>query len=112
MIRNTQINTRVPSNGDIASGAVDFFIAGVQRDVVEGAKVGVHSWSDVVLEGDEVLEGNPEHDMYLDFYAEMGIFSDFYWFTLDAGTSDCLHYMTQEELLQYGLINHFRHKVC
>ena len=65
----------------------------------------MHSWSDGVLEGDEVPEGNPEHDICLDFYAEMGISSDFYWFTLDAATSDGLHYMTQEELLQYGLIN-------
>ena len=105
MIRNAGINTRVPADGDIASGAVDFFIAGVQRDVLAGGKVGVHSWSDGAIEGSEVSAGDPEHDLYLEFYAEMGIASDFYWFTLNAAPSDGLHYMTRDELQQYGLIS-------
>ena len=105
MIRAAGINTRVPSDGEIASGAVDFFIAGVLREVDEGGKVGVHSWSDGDLEGSEVPEGDAEHQMYLDFYSDMGIAADFYWFTLNAASSAELHYMTQDELQQYGLIN-------
>ena len=104
MIRGAGINTRVPSDGEIASGAVDFFIAGVRRDVMEGGMVGVHSWSDGEMEGSEVPESDAEHELYLAFYSEMGISSDFYWFTLDAAPSDGLHYMTQDELQLYGLI--------
>tara|TARA_B100000683_G_C12394660_1_gene517031 strand:+ start:522 stop:1043 length:522 start_codon:yes stop_codon:yes gene_type:complete len=105
MIRSANINTRVPINGEIASGAVDFFIAGVQRTVVEGGKVGVHSWSNGDVEGSEVPESDSEHDLYLNFYEDMGISSDFYWFTLNAASSDGLHYMTQDELREYELIN-------
>ncbi len=104
-IRSAGLNTRVPADGEIASGAVDFFIAGVQRVVVEGGMVGVHAWRDGSLEGSAVPQGDPEHDLYLDFYAELGIDREFYWFTLQAAPADGLHYMTQEELEQYGLIN-------
>lgn len=104
MIRDAGINTRVPEDGEIASGAVDFFIAGMQRDVIEGGKVGVHSWSDGILEGSEVPQEDPEHDLYLTFYTDMGIPNDFYWFTLNAAPSDGIHYMTQTELEQYELI--------
>ena len=104
LVRKAGINTRVPNNGQIYSGAVDFFIAGVQRTVVDGGIVGVHSWSDGFMEGSELPPDDPQHDMYEAYYQEMGISDDFYWFTLEAASSDDIHEMTQEELLLYSVV--------
>ncbi len=41
----------------------------------------------------------------VDYYADMGIDEEFYWFTLDAASSDGIHWMTQDELSSYGLTN-------
>jgi hypothetical protein len=103
MIRAAGINTLVPENGEIASGAVDFFIAGVERQVEDGGLVGVHSWSDGSREGADLPPEDSEHDLYEKYYSEMGISDQFYWFTLNAASSDDIHWMTQEELFQYGL---------
>ena len=105
MIRNAGINTRVLGNGEIASGAVDFFIAGVEREVLEGGKVGVHSWSAGAIEGSQLPKEDSEHDLYESYYEEMGISDDFYWFTLNAASSDSIHWMSRDELIEYGLIS-------
>jgi len=104
MIRNAGINTRVLANGEIASGAVDFFIAGVQREVEQGGSVGVHSWSSGSLEGSELPKEDSEHDLYEEYYLEMGVSDQFYWFTMNAASSDSIHWMTRDELIGYGLI--------
>ena len=104
LVRKARINTRVPENGEIYSGAVDFFIAGVQRMVIDGGIVGVHSWSDGSMEGNELPTEDPEHDMYETYYKEMGISEDFYWFTLEAAAADDIHEMTREELVQYSVV--------
>ena len=104
LVREEGINTRVPSDGEIYSGAVDLFIAGVEREYVDGGVVGVHSWSDGVVEGADLEMDAPVHSLYLEYYNEMGIPEDFYWFTLEAAPYDGIHEMTREEMLQYGLI--------
>jgi hypothetical protein len=35
----------------------------------------------------------------------MGVAEAFYWFTLDAASARDIHWMTQEELLTYGVVN-------
>ena len=103
LVREAGLNTRVPAAGEIASGAVDFFIAGVNREVAPGGRVGVHSWSDGQREGADLPRDRGAHDLYLDYYAEMGIDPSFYWFTLDAAGSDDIHWMTRDELSLHGL---------
>ncbi|MEL6179103.1 MAG: hypothetical protein AAFS10_09120, partial [Myxococcota bacterium] len=90
LIRQAELATHVPSNGVIASGAVDFFLAGTTRtaDVAGGARLGVHSWGGDGIEGADVPRNDPAHQLYLDYYAEMGIPADFYWFTLEAASAD------------------------
>ncbi len=105
LVREHGIDTHVGPKGEIASGAVDFFIAGVNRSVSEGGQVGVHSWAGGSLEGSELPRDDPEHELYLDYYAEMGVPEAFYWFTLDAASARDIHWMTQEELLTYGVVN-------
>ena len=108
LVRKHGLTTVVPSNGVIASGGVDFFTAGLNRVVEPCGKLGVHSWDEdgpdggIVL-GNEVPKTHENHLMFLEFYRDVGIPEDFYWFTLDAAPPQRIHWMTDEEILFYGL---------
>lgn len=105
LVRQHGFYTHVPSDGVIASGGVDFFLAGVERTAVSGAKLGVHSWAaGDGTTGDQVPRDDPQHKLYLDYYAEMGIPTDFYWFTLQAAPAEDIYFMTEAELVQYQMV--------
>lgn len=107
LVREYGWNTTVPSDGVIASGGVDFFVAGVERTIEEGAQLGVHTWGGGwwgQRSGADLPRDDPEHRRYLDYYAEMGIPAAFYWFTLDAAPADSIHNMTPDELVRYGIV--------
>lgn len=104
LVHERGVTTLVPADGEIASGGVDFFAAGEERIVEAGGELGVHSWATGDgLEGADLPRADPEHDVYLDFYAAIGIPEEFYWFTLDAAPADGIHPMTEDELLTYGI---------
>lgn len=104
-VREHGFHTHVPADGLIASGGTDFFIAGTTRTVENGGRVGVHSWAaGDDTEGADLPDDHPDHEPYLDYYWEMGIPEDFYWFTLDAAPSSDMHWMTQEELAHYEIV--------
>ena len=109
LIRESGMTTVVPSNGVIASGGVDFFTAGAHRIVEPCGKLGVHSWDDDgpdggIILGNEVPRDHELHAMFLEFYREMGIPEDFYWFTLEAAPPQRIHWMSDEEIVLYGLV--------
>ncbi len=104
IVRARGINTHVPANGVIASGGVDFYLAGLQRTLVEGAQIGVHSWADGDgTAGSDFPMDSSEHQKYLDYYTEMGIPLEFYWFTLTAAPPESIHNMTAAEITQYSV---------
>ena len=109
MVRKANLDTHVPAGGFIASGGTDFFIAGVNRSVVDGAKVGVHSWAGGDVEAKDLPKSSPEHTKYIEYYKEMGfsqkMAEDFYFFTIYAAPASSIYYMTQSELVLYGLID-------
>lgn len=102
LVRDAGLAVHVPADGVIASGGVDFFLAGTSRTWDEGAMFGVHSWSDGSNDGADIPRGDPSHRLYLDYYAEMGVDPDFYWFTLEAAPAASIHYMTAAELDRHG----------
>ena len=104
LLRASGVNTIVPVDGEIYSGGVDLFTAGVRRIVLDGGIVGVHSWKAGSMEGAELSEDDPEHEMYLLYYADMGIPEEFYWFTLQAAPSSGMHDRSREELEQYFIV--------
>ena len=74
MIREAGLDTRVPAGGSVRSGAVELFLAGVRREVEDGARFAVHSWRDNRgREARDFAAGAPEHRYYLDYYREMGM---------------------------------------
>lgn len=104
-IRRHGLDTHVPSGGLVASGGTDLFLSGRHRTCGDRAMVGVHSWSWMGDDGDQLPRDHEEHRIYLDFYEEMGIPEAFYWFTLEAASADEVHWMSLSELRQYECLN-------
>ena len=106
-IRGSGLTTVVPANGLVASGGTDMVTMGRYRVIEPGACIGVHSWAMQGLmtmdAGADLPRDDAGHDLYLDFYQDMGIVEEFYWFTLQAAGPDKVHWMTEEEINRYGL---------
>lgn len=104
LIHDLGYTTKVTSTSEIASGAVDMFLAGNHRIVELGAKVGVHSWATGDgTEGGDLPQDDPQHDSYLNYYDYIGISEDFYWFTLQAAPANSIHWMTESEMRSYNV---------
>jgi len=104
-LRAAGLATHVPADGRIASGAVDWFIAGHPRTIDCGAMIGVHSWGTKIGErGDKALyDGQLRTQRY--FLKKMNVDPDFYQFTRGAAGPDDIHWLTVEEMLRYRLIS-------
>lgn len=101
-----KINTSLLANSEIASGGVDYFLAGITRRIENGARVGVHSWSDgTVSDASTLPRDHPSHQLYLDYYSDIQYDSgkEFYFFTINAAPSNSIHWMTNSELEQYKM---------
>jgi hypothetical protein len=104
LVRNSGVTTHVPSHGMVASGGTDMVVMGKTRRIDTGACIGVHTWAAGWSEtGADLARDDPKHDLYLDFYRDMGIDPAFYWFTLDAAGPDNVHWMSAAEINRFGL---------
>ncbi len=103
VVRSKGFDTVVPSDGLVASGGTDLFLAGNRRVLEPGACVGVHSWGGGGFVAADLPEDHPEHDRYLNYFEDIGVDPDFYWFTLDAASEDEMHWMTSAEADQYDM---------
>lgn len=103
-IRKRNINTYLPDSGMVASGGTDMFLAGKKRGVHETANLGVHSWSGGDLAALDYPRDHEAHRKYLDYYVEMDIPTDFYWYTLEAAPADSIHWMTPSEIRKYNVV--------
>lgn len=103
LLHENGMNTKLLSFSEIASGGVDLFISGNRRVIADGARIGVHSWSDGKKDGSEYPKDSEEHDIFLDFLKKIQRDTAFYWFTLRAASSDDIHWMNKDEILKYKL---------
>ena len=109
MLRQAGITTYLPARGMVASGGVDLFLSGGRRFVERGASVGVHSWADSDgTDGDDLPREDPLHGLYLEYYREMRIPEDFYWFSLQAAPPEGIHWMTEAEMERYAIYTDLR----
>ena len=104
-MRKFGFTTIIRSNGSVASGGTDFFLAGDKRVVETGGKLGIHSWGGPGYQGKDVPRDDPQHQLYLKYYDEMGIPGEFYWRTLEAAPANDIHWMTEEEIKEYRVRN-------
>ena len=95
MVKENLINTHLPPHAVIESGAVDLFLAGTIRTMEEGAKIGVQV-------------GHEEHQIYIDYYVSVGYAQEdaeaLYYFIINAASPDDIHYLTEEEILEYAIL--------
>jgi hypothetical protein len=103
------INIHLLDNSEITSGSVDFFLAGIQRTRGNNTRIGVHSWANDDEEyAIDFPRGHSEHLPYINYFISIGMTQqeaeDFYYFTIYAAEADSIHWMTEYEIEQYGLI--------
>ena len=109
-IRQLGLDTHVPADSEVASGATDLFLAGEHRSAEPGARFGIHSWGGGPVPATDLPpvlatdlpRDHEDHLKYLDYYAEMGIPGEFYWRTLSAAPAEGIHWMTEEELERFN----------
>ena len=65
------------TDGEIYSVGCRLLYCCVEREYLDGGVVGVHSWSDGRVEGADLPVDAPVHDLYLDYYEDMGAPTDF-----------------------------------
>ncbi|MFK7836199.1 MAG: alpha/beta hydrolase [Sulfitobacter sp.] len=104
-VRELGLNTHLTATSEIYSGGVDLFLAGVQRTMEPGAKIGVHSWSDGTKEAKDFPRDAPEHEQNRRYIERMLGDDKFYWFTIYAASADDIHLMTETEIADYGLLS-------
>jgi len=103
-IRKHGIATHIPADGMVASGGTDMFLAGIKRTIEPGAKIGVHSWGGGEQAATDYDRDHQVHVQYLNYYKEMNIDTDFYWYTLDAAPADDIHWMSEQDIAKYNIV--------
>ena len=102
-VRARGLDTRLESDSVIASGAVDLFIAGVERTAACGARIGVHAWGRLGTDAQD-RRFDEMRGFQRDFLDDMGIDPDFYDFTRAAARNDDIYWMDANEAWRRGLL--------
>lgn len=106
-VRKAGLTTVVPYDGVVASGGTDLFLAGLERKIELGACLGVHSWAELrgneVVAGKDVPKSDPIHNLYLSYYKDMAIPTEFYWFTLDAAPVEDIYFVNNQEVNDFNM---------
>lgn len=77
MIHRAGLETHVPADGSVRSGAVELFIAGARRSIDDGARFAVHAWEDEDgLQATDYPADAPDNTKYVAYYREMGMPAD------------------------------------
>jgi len=103
-IREHGLATHIPTDGMVASGGTDMFLAGVKRTIEDGAMLGVHAWADEVKTARQYKKTDQVHELYLQYYREMNIPESFYWYTLDAAPADDILWMSASDIVKYEVV--------
>lgn len=103
-IRAAGLNTHLARDSYIASGAVDLFLAGVERTMDCGARIGVHSWSLGGKFSPRDLGGDRRQRYHESFLRDMGIDPAFYVFTREAAPPESIHVLTGDEIKRFDLL--------
>ncbi|WP_371397727.1 hypothetical protein [Fretibacter rubidus] len=106
-IRNFNLATHLEADSYIASGAVDLFLAGTQRSMDCGAKIGVHSWGLTGADGrfsPETMGSDSRKRIQERFLRDMGLDPAFYVFTRDAAGPNEIYILTAEDIARFGIL--------
>ncbi len=109
ILREAGLNTKVLADSVIASGGVDLFCAGVERIVVKGARLGVHSWAAMDFTADDLPKDHPAHQYQVAYFSQMldQVGEEFYFYTLSAAPARDIHFMSKDELEKWKVVTKF-----
>jgi|SaaInlV_125m_DNA_1040241.scaffolds.fasta_scaffold49204_2 hypothetical protein len=107
-VRELGLNTKILPDAVIESGAVDLFLAGKERIIVEGPdgkfpRIGVHSWSDGITDAKDFPKDSPEHEENRKYIEKMLGNDSFYWFTIYAAPANNIYKMSKDEVLEHNV---------
>jgi len=107
-VHDLGINTHLMDGGLIASGGVDFFLAGIKRTAGKNVKIGVHSWAGDGKTAKDFPKGHANHQPYIDYYKAIGFSNkeaeSFYYFTINSASAKTIYWMTKEEIEKYNVL--------
>ena len=109
-IRRRGLKTVLTDRSYIASGAVDLFLAGVERTATCKSMIGVHSWSYASGRGAEMISpkdtGGKDRRQKIQekFLTDMGIDPAFYVFTRDASEPEDVYILRPDDIARFGLL--------
>jgi len=102
LIRGAQLSTEVADGVTLAGDAVYLFLAGVGRELGDGAGIVVTDWQTQVGPASLLAEDHPAHQERRDYVQRMVGSADFYWATLDAGADG--RALSLDELRAFGVL--------
>lgn len=105
LIRARGIDTHLESGSFIASGGVDLFLAGDERTMECGARIGVHSWRDENGATPASLGHDPIEPRMIAFHDSLGIGPEFYPFTRDSAPHESLYFLTMDDVERFDLLS-------
>ncbi len=107
-VHDLNISIHLLDNAEIASGGVDFFLAGIKRTRANNTRIGVHSWAGNNATATDFPVGHSNHLPYINYYKSIGFIDvdakAFYYFTINAAPASSIHWMTEEEILKYKIL--------
>jgi hypothetical protein len=103
-VRALGLNTHLDGDSRVFSGGSQLFLAGVERSMIRGAVIGVHSWRSGRRDGAQYAQHSPKHAMNRQYVEDMLGNDAFYWFTLAAAPSGGMYVMREKEIIGYGLL--------
>ncbi len=103
MIRAAGLDTKIKKFWFIASGWTDLLMAGSNRIIEEEAQIWVHAWtSDSYPESWSLATNHIAHNKYLNYFTDMWISSNLYWWTIENTRPESIHWLSSSELDGYG----------
>lgn len=107
-IYDNNFNIHLLDSGSVASGGTDLFLAGRTRTTGVGTRIGVHSWAGRSKTATDFAVGHEHHLPYISYYHSIGFSQEeaekFYYFTINAASADSIHWMTEEEIVEYEML--------
>lgn len=112
-IRSQRLDTHLISGGVAASGGVSLLLSGYNRSVGENVFVGVHAWAScsgkesqsTCRSATEFERDDDAHDLHRDYIQEMLGEDGFYWHSIESASHDSIHWLSEQELKQFNVIN-------
>lgn len=105
MIRARGLNTHLERTSFIASGGVDLFLAGQDRTMDCGARIGVHSWKGENGDTPRKLGYDPIEERMEAFHSTLDVDPDFYQFARDAAPHSSLYFLSKTDLERFNILS-------